>query len=142
MKMHTTLSMTLLDLPLHRLSKDLIAELCLVIPPTFLFPKPNALLVQVCPQIVEVLDPAISKHRWKVVNYYTTVSHGIHWGVQYTEWRLNGQLHRDKDQPARIWANGEREWYIHGKRHRESDQPAHIGANGDKEWWINGNKVK
>jgi len=49
-----------------------------------------------------------------------------------------GQLHRTRDKPARILANGEKAWYANGQRHRTQDKPAIIWADGGQEWWING----
>ena len=54
------------------------------------------------------------------------------------EYRLNGKLHNDKDQPAVIHANGDQFWYQHGQRHREGDQPAVIFANGTQHWYQHG----
>ena len=34
----------------------------------------------------------------------------------YQMWYQNGQLHRDGDQPAVIWANGNKEWCQHGQQ--------------------------
>src|SRR5436190_20529519 len=42
------------------------------------------------------------------------------------KYKRNGLTHRDDDQPAVIWANGEEWWYQNGKRHRDGDQPAII----------------
>ena len=35
------------------------------------------------------------------------------------EWYINGQLHRDNDQPALISAEGTQMWVIHDKPHRD-----------------------
>ena len=51
------------------------------------------------------------------------------------EYRLNGKLHNDKDQPAVIYTNGDQFWYQHGQLHREGDQPAIIYANGYQAWY-------
>jgi hypothetical protein len=40
------------------------------------------------------------------------------------EWRQNGQLHRDGDEPAVIYQNGSRVWYRNGEIHRDGDEPA------------------
>ena len=55
-----------------------------------------------------------------------------HW---YNE---NGERHRDDDQPAVEYANGNRFWYQNGKPHRDGDQPAAEYANGDKLWYQHG----
>ena len=54
------------------------------------------------------------------------------------EYRLNGKLHNDKDQPAVIYPNGDQYWWQHGQLHREGDQPAIIFANGHQEWYQDG----
>ena len=54
----------------------------------------------------------------------------------YTEWRKNGELHRE-DGPAFVWANGDKFWYLNGKPHRE-DGPAVEYADGSKAWWLKG----
>jgi len=57
-------------------------------------------------------------------------------GAKY--WCKNGQLHRDGDLPAIIFANGRKEWWKNSKRHRDGDQPAIIWPNGAKAWYKNG----
>ena len=52
-----------------------------------------------------------------------------------SEWRLNGELHRE-DGPAVERANGDKYWYLNGKRHRE-DGPAVEYADGYKAWYLN-----
>ena len=49
-----------------------------------------------------------------------------------------GQLHRDGDKPAIIWADGGRRWYKNGELHRDGDKPAVISASGTKLWYKNG----
>ena len=66
----------------------------------------------------------------------TTETHITQDGTR--EWRINGKLHRDGDQPAQIEADGTKSWWIDGTLHRDGDQPAWIGADGTKEWWVNG----
>jgi fructose 1,6-bisphosphatase len=39
--------------------------------------------------------------------------------------------------PVGIEANGNKHWYINGNRHRENDQPAVICGFGDKYWYVN-----
>ena len=46
-------------------------------------------------------------------------------------WYLRGELHRDNG-PAIIRADGSRYWYQHGKIHHDNDQPAIVFANGNK----------
>jgi hypothetical protein len=54
------------------------------------------------------------------------------------EWRQNGLLHRDGDQPAVIWFDGTRLWYYrNGCIHRNGDKPAVITMAGNQ-WWKNG----
>ena len=55
-------------------------------------------------------------------------------------WFLNGQRHRGGDKPARIWADGTQEWWFNGHLHREGDKPAVVHANGSQEWWVNGQR--
>lgn len=44
-------------------------------------------------------------------------------------WFYEGKLHRDHDQPARIFhQTGTKEWYKHGKKHRDTDKPAYISS--------------
>ena len=53
-----------------------------------------------------------------------------------TEWRLNGQLHRE-DGPAIECIDGTKSWWLNGELHRE-DGPAVERASGTKEWYLNG----
>ena len=55
-------------------------------------------------------------------------------------WYKEGNLHRDRDQPAKIFANGTRIWYKEGKLHREGDQPAAIFADGSQWWYKEGER--
>jgi len=50
----------------------------------------------------------------------------------------SGQLHRDGDKPAVVWADGDKFWYRNGKRHRDGNKPALERPNGDKFWYQNG----
>ena len=50
----------------------------------------------------------------------------------------HGNLHRDHDLPAAVYANGDRWWYQNDKLHRERGSPAIIKACGCLEWWENG----
>lgn len=50
----------------------------------------------------------------------------------------DGELHRDGDLPAVIYADGTRCWWKNGKRHRDNDLPAIICVNGDRGWFKNG----
>jgi hypothetical protein len=53
------------------------------------------------------------------------------------KWYINDKCHRDGDEPAIIFANGTKHWFVTDKLHRDNDQPAVICANGDKYWFIN-----
>ena len=45
-------------------------------------------------------------------------------------WYYERKLHRDHDQPARIFhLNGTMEWYKDGKQHRDGDKPAYISIH-------------
>ena len=59
-------------------------------------------------------------------------------------WRNEkGQIHRDGDMPAVVYADGTKEWYKEGKCHRDGGLPAVISARGQKEWynkWYNNGK--
>ena len=57
-------------------------------------------------------------------------------------WYQNDKRHRDNDQPAVIYADGEKCWFQNDKRHRNNDQPAVILANGIKQWYQNGKFIK
>lgn len=54
----------------------------------------------------------------------------------HIEWFVNGQNHRDGDNPAIIRRDGTLEWFKEGSRHREG-KPAVIDANGSEAWFIN-----
>ena len=41
-----------------------------------------------------------------------------------TEWRKDGELHNEGDEPAQIHSNGAKYWYKRGKIHRDGDKPA------------------
>lgn len=58
------------------------------------------------------------------------------------EWRYQGQLHRENDMPAVVYAYGLRsEWWYLGQRHREDDMPAVVYAKGARsEWWYKGQR--
>ena len=49
-----------------------------------------------------------------------------------------GQVHRDYDLPAVLWARGSKEWYVNGERHRANDLPAMYFINETTQWWKNG----
>ena len=51
---------------------------------------------------------------------------------------LNGERHRDNDEPAIDSKNGYKSWWKNGKRHRDKGLPAIVARNGYKEWWIEG----
>ena len=79
---------------------------------------------------------------------------------RYCQW---GELHRENDLPAIIYANGKKEWWVNGKQHRDAgpavecleygkhwyrwsslhriDGPAVELLNGFKAWYLNGYAV-
>jgi len=54
------------------------------------------------------------------------------------QWYRNGELHRDGDLPAIIYATGSKAWYRDGKQHRDGDQPALVGCHGTQMWFRDG----
>ena len=98
----------------------------------------------------------------KMIKYDVTIFDKSEAGsLARAEWRHNGQLHRDNDEPAVIFDDGERGWYQQGKRHRDNgpavisntgssayyqfgklhriDGPAMINEFANRtEWWVNG----
>lgn len=52
-------------------------------------------------------------------------------------WYINGQLHREEDEPAIMYPDGHREWHYKGQLHRVNG-PAIIRHNGTEEWFIRG----
>ena len=54
------------------------------------------------------------------------------------EWYINGNLHRENDQPAIVRKNGDKQWYVNGRLHRENDLPAIENSYGDKFWYRHG----
>ena len=57
-------------------------------------------------------------------------------------WYQHGNLHRDGDLPAIIYADGTQLWYQHGQRHRDGHQPASVWPNGTEEWWQHGKFIR
>ena len=55
------------------------------------------------------------------------------------QWYQHGKVHRDGDLPAVIWAAGTQHWFQHGERHRDNDQPATIWPDGTR-WWYQRDK--
>lgn len=55
------------------------------------------------------------------------------------QFRKNGVLHRDGDEPASE-NRFEQQWWKNGKLHREGG-PAIIRADGTEEWYLNGKLV-
>ena len=53
----------------------------------------------------------------------------------------NGQLNRDGDLPAVMYANGDQEWYLHHLRHRDGGRPAIVYTDGYLAWYVNGGKT-
>jgi hypothetical protein len=41
-----------------------------------------------------------------------------------TFWEVDGELHREGDLPAIVWADGSKVWRVRGKRHRGGGLPA------------------
>ena len=60
------------------------------------------------------------------------------WADGTKAWYQNGKKHRDGDKPAETWPNGSKFWHQNGKYHRDGDKPALIWADGDKRWYQNG----
>ena len=60
------------------------------------------------------------------------------WANGYQSWWQHGLRHRDGDRPAIVYANGDQSWYQHDKLHRDGGRPAIISANGYMAWWVNG----
>ena len=58
--------------------------------------------------------------------------------MQSLNWYKNGKLHRDADLPAIECLDGSKTWYVNDLRHRDADLPAVEYYNGDKEWYYNG----
>jgi hypothetical protein len=56
-------------------------------------------------------------------------------------WYWKGELHREGDKPAEIYANGSKMWYWKGLRHREEDKPAVIWKDGRKVYYKNGERI-
>lgn len=56
------------------------------------------------------------------------------------KWFLNGKLHSENDQPAKIRLFGTHEWYKNGLLHRNNDLPAVVNAHGSRYWYQNGKK--
>ena len=54
----------------------------------------------------------------------------------------DGEIHRENDKLAVIWANGRKSWYKNGQIHRNKDMPAIVWADGGKEWYKNGKFIK
>ena len=51
-------------------------------------------------------------------------------------WRNpKGQVHRDNDLPAAIYADGCYQWYQNGLRHRDNDLPAIIWPDNFCDWY-------
>ena len=55
-----------------------------------------------------------------------------------TEWRLDGQRHRENDLPAQMYADGTNKWYTHNKLHRDGGRPAIEYPDGGCAWYTNG----
>lgn len=55
-----------------------------------------------------------------------------------TYYYINGQLHRENDEPAMIMSDGSVEYRICGERHREGDKPARVSAKGSELYYIKG----
>ena len=46
------------------------------------------------------------------------------------------------DPNQRVEADGTQKWYLNGQLHRDGDQPAVIDADGTKEWWRNNEQIR
>lgn len=53
-------------------------------------------------------------------------------------WYQNGKLHRAGDKPAWVSVNSSNSWWKHGQLHRDNDKPAYIQDNGSQSWYVNG----
>ena len=115
----------------NRLNDDLLHILILQ------FPKTNENYFKVLKCWYEVLKHCT--YGPSIRNHFTLKSVDEFKHIKYT---LNGQYHREYDQPAYIGANGSKYWYQHGKHHRDGDLPAVIRRDGSKEWWKNGKLIK
>ena len=51
----------------------------------------------------------------------------------------DGQLHRDGDQPAVIWADGTRLWYRDGGLYRDHDKPVVMARGKSMAWYMDKN---
>ncbi len=92
-----------------------------------------ASLLLVCREI----NGVIGKHFAQIVEHYTIPIIGKD-RVAYT---FCGLKHRDNDEPAVIYNDGEKAWYRFGKIHRDTgilDLPARVYPNGAREWHLNG----
>ncbi len=82
--------------------------------------------------------PNGARHRGHDLYAYTSPET---WNVLGSyEWWTNGLKHRENDQPAVIYSNGDKEWWTNGLQHRDNDQPAVIRKDGVMEWWKNGKR--
>jgi hypothetical protein len=62
--------------------------------------------------------------------------------VYMQTWYHQGELHRNNDKPAVIYANGDQEWYQHDNCHRDDDKPAVICINSSRCWFQNNIQYK
>jgi hypothetical protein len=81
------------------------------------------------------LDPAVNK---QVRIQFTVRTEHKAMCYKWIGYKLNSMNHREDDQPAIIWADGDLEWYQYGKSHREDDLPAVIRSNGQQYWYKKG----
>lgn len=62
--------------------------------------------------------------------------------INFKEWVVRGEVHRDGDLPAIIREDGTQEWWKRDELHRDGDLPAVICYNGDQEWWKDGERQR
>lgn len=62
----------------------------------------------------------------------------------YSEWYMNGVIHRDCDKPAFIYKENRYEkWYKNGKLHRDNDLPVVVDYRDSVcVWFLDGNYIK
>jgi hypothetical protein len=59
----------------------------------------------------------------------------------YKIWYKNDSFHRDNDQPAVIYPDGNKYWYKGGLRHRDNKLPAAMFSSGYKAWYEKGTLI-
>jgi hypothetical protein len=74
----------------------------------------------------------------ELMDSYRDGSHTKKTSYGSLEWWKDGELHREDDKPAWIYADGALEWLKNGDWHRDGDKPAVIDADGSLRWYKNG----